>query len=92
MTKHFTIKVTTIEEAKDVSNIKLEELIYSLRTFEMSLDSDDHPSREEKNLALQIASKIKEEDSVKDEEDQTESVALLTRNLARVMKKINLKN
>lgn len=35
LSKKFDIKVTTIEEAQDLSNIKVDELIGSLHTFEM---------------------------------------------------------
>ena len=52
LTKRFAIKVTIIEEAKDVTSMKLEELIGSSRTFEMTLDNDDRPPRKEKNWAL----------------------------------------
>ena len=38
--KRFAYKVTAIEEAKDVRKMKLEELIGSLRTFEMNLEEE----------------------------------------------------
>ena len=38
--KRFAIKVTAIEEAKYVTIMKLEELMGSLRTFEITLDED----------------------------------------------------
>lgn len=36
--KRFDMKVTAIEEAHDLSNIKVNELIGSLQTFEMSIN------------------------------------------------------
>jgi hypothetical protein len=35
--KRFRIKVTTIEESKDLDNMKIEELVGSLLTYELSL-------------------------------------------------------
>ena len=64
----------------------------SLRTFEMTLDNDDRLPRKEKNLALQITNKNDDEDTGEDDTDITESVVLITRNLASVMKKINLRS
>lgn len=37
LSKRFDIKVTTIEEAQDLSSIKVDEFIGSLQTFEMSI-------------------------------------------------------
>jgi uncharacterized protein YjaG (DUF416 family) len=35
--EHFRIKVTTIEESKDLEEMKIEELVRSLQTYELSL-------------------------------------------------------
>jgi hypothetical protein len=43
--EHFRIKVTTIEESKDVEEMKIEELVGSLQTYEMSCPkskAEDH--------------------------------------------------
>ncbi|KAL6313309.1 hypothetical protein AAG906_002792 [Vitis piasezkii] len=37
--KRFRAKVTTIEESKDVDSLKVDELVGSLQTFEMALES-----------------------------------------------------
>jgi hypothetical protein len=41
--KRFIMKVTTIEKSQDLSSIKVDELIGSLQTFEMSFD--DKPEK-----------------------------------------------
>jgi hypothetical protein len=45
--EHFRIKVTTIEESEDLEEIKIEELVGSLQTYEYSLP----PVRKEKTIA-----------------------------------------
>ncbi|RVX07782.1 hypothetical protein CK203_021866 [Vitis vinifera] len=52
--KRFRAKVTTIEESKDVDSLKVDELVGSLQTFEMTLGSP----RKSKGIALNA---IKEE-------------------------------
>ena len=37
----FRAKVTTIEESKDVDSLKIDELVGSLQTFEMTLSKDN---------------------------------------------------
>lgn len=37
--KKFDMKVTTIEKTQDSSNIKFDELIFSLQTFELAINS-----------------------------------------------------
>ena len=46
--KSFRAKVTAIEESKDLDDIKIQELIGSLQTYEMSLPTQ----RKSKSLAL----------------------------------------
>jgi hypothetical protein len=36
--KRFDMKVTAIEEAQDIANMKVDELVGSLQTFEMSIN------------------------------------------------------
>ncbi|MDD0213341.1 hypothetical protein PSY81_23325, partial [Shigella flexneri] len=51
--KRFAYKVTAIEEAKDVRKMKLEELIGSLRTFEMNLD-EEKGDKKSTGIAFQV--------------------------------------
>ncbi|KAK2359752.1 gag-protease polyprotein [Trifolium repens] len=48
--KRFNMKVTAIEESQDLSTMKVDELIGSLQTFEMSFD--EKPEKKLKNLAF----------------------------------------
>jgi len=59
--KHFKIKVTSIEESKDLDSMKIEELVESLQTYEYSLP----PVKKAKGMAFKATkSKVSsEEDS-----------------------------
>src|SRR4030066_617462 len=48
--KRFDMKVTAIEEAQDISNMKVDELIGSLQTFEMAIS--DRTKKKKKNIAF----------------------------------------
>jgi hypothetical protein len=51
--EHFRIKVTTLEESEDLEEMKIEELVGSLQTYEYSLP----PVREAKTIALKASKK-----------------------------------
>ena len=50
--KRFAYKVTAINEAKNIKTMKLEELVGSLRTFEMYLEDEKGTTSSHCNLAL----------------------------------------
>jgi hypothetical protein len=81
--ERFSIKVTTIEESKDLDSMKIEELVGSLQNYEYSLP----PVRKANAIALKVdKNKNKassDEDSDNEEED---AVAMLTKNVGRLMK------
>jgi hypothetical protein len=80
--ERFRIKVTTIEESKDLEEMKIEELVGSLQTYELSL----HPVKKVKTIALK-ASKMKVEVSSEDDfEDEEKAVAMLAKNFRRLMR------
>lgn len=56
--KKFDMKATIIEEAQDLGNIKFNELIGSLRTFEMTLNDKS----EKKNKSISSVSNTEEEE------------------------------
>ena len=67
--ENFCAKVTAIEESKDLNEIKVQELISSLQTYELSLPFQ----RKIKSLALKmINERIEAQDS--SEEDDVEKV------------------
>ncbi|TYK00077.1 gag-pol polyprotein [Cucumis melo var. makuwa] len=51
LTSRFNIKVTAIEEANDITTMKLDELFGSLRTFELSFD--DNATKKKSGIAFQ---------------------------------------
>jgi len=80
--EHFKIKVTTIEESKDLEEMKIEELVGSLQTYELSLP----PVKKVKIIALKASKKkvkVSSEDDFKNEE---EAVAMLVKNFGRLMR------
>jgi len=80
--ERFRIKVTTIEESKDLEEMKIEELVGSLQTYELSLPS----VKNVKTNALN-ASKKKVEVSYKDNfEDEEKAMAMLAKIFERLMR------
>ena len=80
--KSFQAKVTTIKESKDLDDIKVQELIGSLQTYELSLPSQ----RKSKSLALKtINEKVEAHDS-SDEDVVNKDVAYLVKNFRKFLK------
>jgi hypothetical protein len=79
----FRIKVTTIEESKDLESMKIEEFVGSLQTYEYSLP----PVRKVKKIAFKAS---KNEERVSFEEDsnnkEEDAMAMLAKNFGRLMK------
>ena len=85
----FQTKLTAIEEAKDLDKIKVEELMGSLRTFELNQQIRQKGKTEEikeKSIALKSSKENKE--SSDDEDDE---MALLTKNFQKYIKKLGNK-
>jgi hypothetical protein len=80
--ERFRIKVTTIEESKDLEEMKIEELVGSLQTYELSLP----PVKKLKTIALKASKKKVEASSEDDSEDENKTVAMLAKNFRRLMK------
>ena len=83
----FRAKVTAIEESKDLDDIKVQELVGSLQTYEMSLPNQ----RKSKSLALKIINeKVEDQDSsgedVVDKDVADKDVAYLVKNFRKFLK------
>ena len=78
----FRVKVTAIEESKDLNEIKVQELFGSLQTFELSLPNQ----RKSKSFALKtINERVKAHDS-SDEDVVKKDVAYLAKNFCKFLK------
>jgi hypothetical protein len=80
--ERFRIKVTTIEESKDIEEMKIEELVGSLQTYELSLP----PVKKLKTITLKASKKKVQASSEDESEDEDKAVALLAKNFRRLMK------
>ncbi|KAA0031681.1 gag-proteinase polyprotein [Cucumis melo var. makuwa] len=87
----FDMKVTTIEEAQDITTLKLDELFRSLLTFEMAMS--DRESKKGKRIAFKLA--YDQETTVNqfgNEANQDESIALLTKQFFKMARKFKSLN
>jgi len=83
--ERFRIKVTTIEESKDLEEMKIEELVGSLQTYEYSLP----PIRKAKTIALRASKASKKKSIVSSDEDSDvdeDAVAMLAKKFDRFIK------
>jgi hypothetical protein len=80
--ERFRIKVTTIEESKDLEEMKIEEMVGSFQTYELSLP----PVKKLKTIALKASKKKVEASSEDASEDEEKVVAMLAKNFRRLMK------
>jgi hypothetical protein len=80
--ERFRIKVTTIEESKDLEEMKIEELVGSLQTYELSLP----PVKKLKTISLKASKKKVEASSEDDSEEEEKAVAMLAKNFKRPMR------
>ena len=79
----FHVKVTTIEESKDLDEIKIQELIGSLQTYELGLPSH----KTSKSLALKTITERMDDSSKED--DVEKEVAFLAKNFRKFLKMKN---
>jgi hypothetical protein len=80
--EHFRIKVTTIEESKDLDEMKIEELVGSLQTYEYSLP----PVKKAKEISLKTSKKNARVSSEEHSDNEEDAVAMLAKNFGRLMK------
>jgi len=74
--------VTTIEESKDLEEIKIEELMESFQTYDLSLPQ----VKKVKTTGLKASKKKKKVSSEEDSEKEEDAVAMLAKNFRRLMK------
>lgn len=92
LTKSWRSKVMAIEETRNLDDFKLEELIGSLVTYEMTRRHENErekPKKEyvkQKGIALNSIV-VEEERSTKNESESEEDMAMLARKFNRYMKK-----
>jgi len=79
--ERFRIKVTTIEESKDLEEMKIEELVASFQTYEYSLPL----VRKAKTIALKASKKKNKVLSDEDSDIDEDVVAMLAKNFERFM-------
>ena len=78
----FRAKVTAIEESKDLDGIKVQELVGSLQTYELSLPTQ----RKRKSLALKSTNERIEAHDLLDEDVVEKDVAYLAKNFRKFLK------
>jgi hypothetical protein len=74
--------VTTIEESKDLKEMKIEELMGSLQTYELSLP----PVKKVKTIALKASKKKAKVSYEEDSEKEEDAVAMLAMSFGRLMR------
>ena len=87
LSESFCAKVTAIEESKDLNEIKVQELIGSLQTYELSLPNQ----RKNKSLALKTINERVEVHGSSDEDVVEKDVAYFANNLCKFLKFKNSK-
>ena len=81
-------KVTTIQEAKYLTNLPLEELIGPLMTYEINLvkKQQEGEEKKKKSIALKVTTKEEEEMEEKKQSEEDEDLALITRKFNKFMR------
>ncbi|RVW94231.1 hypothetical protein CK203_034851 [Vitis vinifera] len=81
-------KVTTIQEAKDLTKLPMEELIGSLMTYEINLAKKLQEGEDKKKKCIALKGKTKEEEDVEEEKpsEEYDNLALITRKLNKYMR------
>ena len=77
----FRAKVTAIKESKDLDEIKIQELINSLQTYELSLPSQ----RKSKTLSLKAINERVETQDSSDEDEVEKEVMYLAKNFRKFL-------
>ena len=81
-------KVTTIQKAKDLVKLPLEELIGSLMTYEITLEKKQQEGQDKRKKSISFKAITKEEKEVEEEKEseEDEDLSLITRKFNKFMK------
>ncbi|KAL6331783.1 hypothetical protein AAG906_020125 [Vitis piasezkii] len=81
-------KVTTIQEAKDLTKLPMEELIGSLMTYEINLAKNLQEGEDKKKKSIALKATTKEEKDVEEENpsEEDDDLVLITRKLNKYMR------
>ena len=82
MPESFRAKVTEIEKSKDLDDVKVQELISSFQTYELSLPTE----RKSKSLAFKTINERLEVHDSSDEDMVDKDVAYLVKNFRKFLK------
>ena len=91
LTKRFDMKVTAIKEAQDISSLKVDELIGSLQNFEITVNN----KTDKKGKGIAFTSSMdfeKTQGNHEDDEDMSESIALIGRQFRKIFKQFDRKS
>ncbi|PNX69358.1 gag-protease polyprotein, partial [Trifolium pratense] len=90
LTKKFDMKVTAIEEAQDITKMKVDELICSLQTYESA--QNEKLEKKNKNIVFMSITDEEEVDFDVDSSDSiSEAIVLLGRHFNKVLKRMDRK-
>ena len=88
--KRFDMKVTAIEEAQDVSNMQVEELIGSLQNFELVVDNRS----EKKGKGIAFTANTADDEGLEEgieDENLSEDFVMLGRQFNKILKQVSNK-
>jgi hypothetical protein len=87
--KRFDMKVTAIEEAQDIANMKVDELVESLQTFEISIN--ERGDKKNKSVAFISNDEDDEESQAagEGEESIADALALIGKQFGRVLRRVD---
>ncbi|KAI3453478.1 hypothetical protein Pfo_010141 [Paulownia fortunei] len=83
--ERFAYKVIAIKEVRDLTELRLDEPMGALQTFEMNLNQNKREKN--KGIALQV-----EAENEKDHGNDNDPLSLLTKNFGKFLKQINKEN
>ncbi|KAG9453143.1 hypothetical protein H6P81_006047 [Aristolochia fimbriata] len=91
LTEKFAVKVAAIEECKDLDTMKYDDLMGSLRSYEMNIEAK---KKREARIALQVSKKasVTTPSTLVSKEELEEKIALLTRGFNKAFKSLCKRN